>query len=133
MNRKMLGATSLFCIGTIVGTVISFQEDIPGEPLGYTIPGKVLEGPAGRLIVGSGISAPWIMPITCLVAAVGDQPDKVWPKRMIRTVASALVVGQLIERVSWELRYRKPQVMGMAAFNLLCAAALIASARETKL
>lgn len=132
MNKKMIGASTLFLTGTIVGTIISFQEDLPGEPFGYRAPGRVLNGPAGRLIAGSGISAPWLMPITCMVAAICGQPHKRWPKRTLTTVAGILTIGQLSEPVSWGLRSRKPHVLGMTVVNLLTAGALFASVRKSK-
>jgi hypothetical protein len=130
MDRVMLGAAGLFATGTVLGTVVSFREDVPGEPLGYTIPWSVLEDPAGRLIGGSGISAPWLMPTACLVAAASARPGQLWPGRTIAAGATALLLGQLIEPVAWGLRSRKPQVLGMVALNLLSAAALAASTQR---
>lgn len=132
MNKLMLGAATLFATGTVAGTVVSFREEVPGEPLGQTIPWPVLADPAGRLIGGSGISAPWLMPTVCLIAAMSARPDRQWPRRTVATVATAFTLGQLIEPVTWGLRSREPLVLGAVALNLVSAAALFASVRGTK-
>ena len=129
MDRIMLGAAKLFTASTVIGTIVSFHEDVPGEPFGHTIQWSVLDDPAGRLLGGSGLSAPWVMPAMCLAAATA-RPGQLWPRRMITGIGAALTIGQLIEPVTWGLRSRKPQVYGMVVLNLLSAAALFISARQ---
>lgn len=131
MDRRMLGAAILFTTSTVIGTIISFREEVPGEPFGYTIQWPILKDPAGRLLVGSGISAPWAMPAASLAAAVA-RPGLKWPRQMIMGVAASLTLGQLSEPVTWGLRSRKPQVFGMVALNLLSAVALFASVRQRR-
>ena len=131
MDRIMLGAAALFTTSTVIGTIVSFHEEVPGEPLGHTIRWSVLEDPAGRMLGGSGISAPWMMPTVCLAAAVVARPGQQWPRRMITGMAVALTIGQLIEPVTWGLRSRKPQVFGMVVLNMLSAVALFTSVRHS--
>lgn len=131
MDRVMLSAAALFTTSTVIGTIVSFQEEVPGEPFGRTIRWSILEDPAGRLLGGSGISAPWMMPAVCLAVAVVARPGQKCPRRMITGIGATLTLGQLIEPVTWGLRSHKPQVFGMVALNLLSAVALVASARHS--
>lgn len=130
MDKVMLSAAALFTTSTVIGTIVSFYEAIPGEPLGHTIQWSVLKDPAGRLLGGSGISAPWAMPAVSLAAAAAARPGQKWPRRLATGIASAFTIGQLIEPVTWGRRSRQPAVCGMVILNMMSAAALFASARH---
>lgn len=130
MHAVMLGAATTFAVSTCVGAAVGFTEDVPSEPLGLHVPGTALDHPVARALLATGVSAPWPMPATVLVAAVLARPDRAWTRRAFTVVGTALAAGTLVEPVTWGRRSRRARVLATVPLNLLTAAALVTSARR---
>jgi hypothetical protein len=51
----------------VLGSVVAIRDQLPGEPLGVSIP---LSAPAGLLAGwGAAVAAPWPMPVVAVTAA----------------------------------------------------------------
>ncbi len=72
VDLSLLAAAACFGAVTAVGAAVSMHEDIPGEPLGWRVPGRVPVHLAACL--GSGLSAPWPMPVATLLAGLLARP-----------------------------------------------------------
>ena len=63
----LLGASLAFAGASVLGSVVAVRDQLPGEPLGVSIP---LSVPAGLLAGwGAAVAAPWPMPVTAVTAA----------------------------------------------------------------
>lgn len=70
-DRALLAASVAFAAAAGLGSAVAIRDEIPGEPLGITVP---LSVPAGLIAGwGAGIAAPWPMPAAALIAAVRAQ------------------------------------------------------------
>lgn len=132
MNTSMVAAASLFAAGTAVTTAIGWQERLPSEPFGTVTPGTGQDDPAGKLLLATGVSAPWPMPVLALIAALAGRPDAAWPARTLTVLGVTLTIGVLIEPVSYGLRSRKPPVLATVPLNLATAAVLILAGRRNR-
>jgi len=130
MNSSMMAAAALFAVGTAAATATGFRERVPSEPFGAEIPGTGLDDRAGRLLSATGVSAPWPMPVLCLIAAASAAPGKRWPQRVLTTIGVVVTIGTLIEPVTWGRRSREPRVLATIPLNLVSGAALIAAGRR---
>lgn len=70
----MLRAAVFYSVSSAYGAWVGFSRQIPSEPLRLTIPGAQPDDAFARWTVTSGTSAPWPMPVLCLVAAVSARP-----------------------------------------------------------
>jgi hypothetical protein len=124
MSRPaLLASAALFAATTAVATAVSARHpDLPDEPLGLRFPGNVRVHLA--LGLGSGVAAPWPMPVAALVAAAMDAPSRVGPARTCAAIGATVLVGTLLEPTSWGLRPRSDAVRLTAALHLLCGSAL---------
>lgn len=122
-DRMMLGAATLFAATTAFTTAVSMREpQLPDEPFGVRFPGKVPVHLA--LGLGSGVAAPWPMPVGAVVAAVRAGPGVGWPERTCAVLGAAVLVGTLAEPASWGLRPRSTWARATVPLNLLSGAAL---------
>ena len=116
MKASMMTAAGVFAVGTAAATATGFRERVPSEPFGAEIPGTGLDDRAGRLLSATGVSAPWPMPVLCLIAAASAAPGRRWPGRVLTTVG-AVVAVTLIEPVTWGLRSTEPRVVATVPLN----------------
>jgi hypothetical protein len=121
IDRPLLLPTAAFAAGTAFGAAVSVREGVRGEPLGVDLPGRIgVHLAAGW---GSGLSAPWPMPALALATALRGQ------SRAARTTAVAVgagvLIGTLIEPVTWGRRARSPLIATAVGVNLLSAVALL--------
>ncbi len=123
VDLSLLAAAACFGAVTAVGAAVSMHEDIPGEPLGLRVPGRVPVHLAAGL--GSGLSAPWPMPVATLLAGLLARPGAMWPGRVCGAVGSATIVGTLVEPVSWGRRSGSHLVKVSVALNLLAGTAMV--------
>ena len=122
-DRTMLGAASLFTATTVYATAVSAREPgLPDEPLGFRLPGRVPVHLA--LGLGSGVAAPWPMPIVAVVAAMRAGPGVRWPERTCAIIGAGVLVGTLVEPASWGLRPRSAWARAAVRLHLLSGAAL---------
>ena len=60
----LLGASFAFAGASVLGSVVAIRDQLPGEPLGVSIP---LSVPAGLLAGwGAAVAAPWPMPVAAV-------------------------------------------------------------------
>lgn len=122
-DRLLLSAASLFAASTVFSTVVAAREPhLPGEPLGLHIPGSVPLHLA--LGLGSGVAAPWPMPVLAVWAASRAQPGSVWPARTVATLGAMVLAGTLVEPASWARRPRSTLAKATVPLHLLCGAAM---------
>ena len=124
MSRKaLLAAASLSAASTAVTTAVSLRHpDLPDEPLGLRFPGDVRVHLA--LGLGSGVAAPWPMPLAALVAALKDDEHRAGPARTCAAIGATMLVGTVAEPASWGFRPRSNAARATVALNLLSGSAL---------
>jgi hypothetical protein len=123
IDRGLVAAAAGLAGATAFGAYVSVREDISGEPLGLRLPGHV---PVNlRLGLGSGLSAPWPMPVAAIVAALQSRPGQTWPRRVCAAVGAGVLGGTMVEPVTWGRRSRGPLVSAAVALNLISGSALI--------
>lgn len=122
-DGAMLGAAAFFVATTAFNTGVSLREQhLPDEPFGVRFPGSV---PAHLALgLGSGVAAPWPMPVIATVAAVRARPGETWPARTCAITGAVVLVGTLVEAASWGLRPRSTWARATVPLNLLSGAAL---------
>ncbi len=122
-DRNMLAAATLFAATTTFTTAVSMREQhLPDEPLGFRFPGRVPVHLA--LGLGSGVAAPWPMPVIALVAAMKAGRGVTWPERTCAIIGAVVLVGTLVEPASWGLRPRSARARVTVPLHFLSGAAL---------
>ena len=122
-DRAMLGAATLFAATTAFTTAVSMhQQHLPDEPFGLRFPGRVPVHLA--LGLGSGVAAPWPMPVIALVAGLRAEAGVTWPERTCAVLGAVVLVGTLVEPASWGLRPRSARARATVPLNFLSGAAL---------
>ncbi len=92
-DRNMLAAATLFAATTTFTTAVSMREQhLPDEPLGFRFPGRVPVHLA--LGLGSGVAAPWPMPVIALAAAMKAGRGVTWPERTCAIIGAVVLVGR---------------------------------------
>jgi hypothetical protein len=122
-DRAMLGAATFFAATTAFTTSVSMrQQHLPDEPLGLRFPGSV---PAHLALgLGSGVAAPWPMPVIAVAAAWQAEPGVSWPRRTCAILGAVVLVGTLVEPASWGLRPRSAAARATVTLHFLSGAAL---------
>src|SRR5215471_1155583 len=70
-DRALLTASVAFAAAAGLGSAVAVHDQLPGEPLGVTVP---LSVPAGLAVGwGAAVAAPWPMPAMALLAAARAQ------------------------------------------------------------
>ncbi|SOE02731.1 hypothetical protein [Blastococcus haudaquaticus] len=122
-DRAMLAAGSFFAAATTFTTAVALRQPLlPDEPFGIRFPGRVPVHLA--LGLGSGVAAPWPMPVIALIAAARSGTGDRWPARTCAVLGAVVLVGTIAEPASWGLRPRSPAARATVALNLLSGAAL---------
>jgi hypothetical protein len=122
-DRVMLGAATFFAATTAFTTAVSMREQhLPDEPLGFRFPGRVPLHLA--LGLGSGVAAPWPMPVIAVIAAMRARPGATWPERTCAIIGAVVLVGTLVEPASWGLRPRTAWARATVPLHLSSGAAL---------
>ena len=132
MDRGLAAAGVCLVGATALGAVVSVREGIPGEPLGARVPGRV---PVHLLLgLGSGLSAPWPMPVGVLVAVLRSRTGQAGRVRLCvgAGVGAGVLAGTLVEPVTWGRRSRRPWVGAAVAFNIVSGSALVMAARKAR-
>lgn len=129
-DRVMLAAATLFAATTAFTTTVSIREPhLPDEPLGLRFPGRVPVHLA--LGLGSGVAAPWPMPVIAGAAAMRAEPGISWPGRTCAILGAVVLVGTLVEPASWGLRPRSSAARATVALHFLSGAALFLAGTRT--
>ena len=128
VDRGLVAAAATMVGATAFGAFVSVRENIPGEPLGLRLPGSV---PVHlRLGLGSGLSAPWPMPVVAVVAALSSRPGQTRPGRACAAIGATVLAGTIVEPVTWGRRSRAPLVGVSVALNLISGGALVRAGRR---
>lgn len=122
-DTAMVGAASLFTATVAVSTAVSLRHpECPNEPFGLRFP-----GPASAYLavgLGSGVAAPWPMPVIALVAALRAEPGSDRAAKTCAAVGATVLATSVIEPTSWGLRTSSPVVRATFVLHLLSGAAL---------
>lgn len=131
MDVPLVAAGLLFTGTAAYGAVVGAREEVPGEPFGLRLPGRVAVHEA--IGYGSGVMAPWPMPAAALVAAVRAGGDSDVPARVCLMIGALCLVGTVAEPVTWGRRPRSRATMLATALHLLSGAALVLAGRRALL
>lgn len=126
----LVPAAVAFAGASAFGSAVSVRHDIPGQPLGVSIP---LSVPAGLLVGwGAGVAAPWPMPLTALIAAAWTCRAErgVIPGVMCMVLGIGCIVGTLVEPVTYQPRTWVPAVSAAIVGNVVASATLAAAGRR---
>lgn len=124
VDRLLLGPAALFVASTVYATAVAATEpDLPGEPFGLRIPGRVRTHLA--LGLGSALVAPWPMPALAMWAALRGNPSSTWAARTTTTIGIGTVSGILSEPATWGRRPTPPMHRGNVALGLAIGAAMV--------
>jgi hypothetical protein len=66
-DRALLGASLAFAGAAVLGSVVAIRDQLPGQPLGVSIPLSVPAGLAAGW--GAAVAAPWPLPAAAVVMA----------------------------------------------------------------
>lgn len=132
-NSALVSAALAFAGATALGSAVAIHDDLPGEPLGISVPMSV---PVGLLAGwGAGVAAPWPMPVAALMAATAarGQGCGPCPGAVCAVLGIGCFIGTLVEPVtgrpgSWSPMTRLAISMNLAASTALVAAGLRHSA-----
>ena len=124
-SSALLVASAGMAVATGFGSWVSLAKDVRAEPFG--IDTKLSVPTSLKLGLGSGLAAPWPMPLVALATAMaalraGDSPR---PARVCQTIGWMLFCGTLVEPVTWSRRLRHPLIKATVAANLFAGAALV--------
>jgi hypothetical protein len=126
-DQALLGASLAFAGAAVLGSVVAIRDQLPGEPLGVSIP---LSVPAGLLAGwGAAVAAPWPMPVAAVTAAATARHRElsVRPGAVCAAIGLGCIVGTLIEPVTRRPRSWSPAARLAIGVNLAASAALIAA------
>ncbi len=127
-DQSLLLAAGIFAASSAFGAAVSHKEDVRGAPLGIDLPGSV----AVHLAVGwgSGLTAPWPMPALALGAAICAGPQVRWARPTCKGLGIAILVGTIIEPVTWGRRPSSTLTAAAVSLNLIAAVALATAGRR---
>jgi hypothetical protein len=124
-DRALLGASLAFAGAAGLGSVVAIRDQLPGQPLGVSIP---LSVPAGVLAGwGTAVAAPWPMPAAAVMTAATAQHRALGARPGVVCAAIGLgcIVGTLIEPVTHRPRSWSPATRLAVGVNLAASAALM--------
>ena len=125
-DPMLLGPAALFVASTAYTTAVAATEpDLPGEPFGLRVPGRVRTHLA--LGLGSAISAPWPMPAIAMWAAVRGNPGSAWAARTTTIVGIGMLAGILSEPATWGRRPVPPMERVNVPLGLAIGAAMVSA------
>src|SRR6478752_194041 len=96
VSRPLVIAAAAFAASTAFGSVVAARGNVEGAPFGVRLPISVRTGLLAGW--GSGLSAPWPMPVVALIAALRGGPRA---GRTCAMIGGAAFVGAAIEPVTW--------------------------------
>jgi hypothetical protein len=124
-DRALLSASLAFAGAAVLGSTVAIHDQLPGQPLGVSIP---LSVPAGLLAGwGAGVAAPWPMPAAALAAAAmaRRREPSVRPGAVCTAIGLGCIIGTLIEPVTRRPRSWSPATRLAIGVNIAASAALI--------
>jgi hypothetical protein len=127
LDDALLGASLLFAGAAVWGSAVAVRDQLPGRPLGITVP---LSVPAGLVAGwGAGVAAPWPMPVVAIAAAVAARHRAPSPRpgAVCAMIGAGCIVGTLIEPVTQRPGSWSRATALAIGFNMAASAGLIAA------
>ena len=124
-DRALLAAAAAFAAAAGLGSVVAIRDELPGEPLGITVP---LSVPAGLAVGwGAAVAAPWPMLAAALIAAARCQRAAGGAATgfVCAGIGLGCVAGTLVEPVTRRPGTWSPGTRLAITANLASAAALV--------
>ena len=130
-SQQLLVAAALAYAGSAAfASVVAVRDDVPGRPLGITVPLSVTAGIAAGW--GAGIAPPWYMPALAVIAARRAGASGSTTGVMIAgSIGVASIMGHLIEPVTWRPGSWTPGTRASIAMTM-GSSALLASVALTR-
>ena len=124
-DRALLVAAAAFAAAAGLGSVVAIRDELPGEPLGITVPLSVPAGLAAGW--GAAVAAPWPMPAAAVLAAVRAQRAGASAAAGLVCAGIGLgcVAGTLVEPVTRRPGTWSPGTRLAITANLASSAALV--------
>ena len=126
-DRALLTASVAFAAAAGLGSAVAVHDQLPGEPLGVTVP---LSVPAGLAVGwGAAVAAPWPMPAMALLAAARAQRSgpSAATGALCAGIGLGCIAGTLVEPVTRRPRAWSPLTRLAITVNLAASAALVAA------
>jgi hypothetical protein len=127
LDNTLLGASLVFAAAAVWGSAVAVRDQLPGRPLGITVP---LSVPAGLVAGwGAGVAAPWPMPAAALAAAAAARHRAPSPRpgAVCAMIGAGCIAGTLIEPVTQRPRSWSRATALAIGFNMAASAGLIAA------
>ena len=127
MDDALLGASLVFAGAAVWGSAAAIRDQLPGQPLGITVP---LSVPAGLVAGwGAGVAAPWPMPVAAVAAAAAarHRVSSPWPGVVCAMIGTGCIAGTLIEPVTRQPGSWSRSTALAIGFNIAASAGLIAA------
>ena len=131
VDLPVVAAASLFAGSVVVGGAVGAREEVAGEPFGRRLPGRVAVQQAWGY--GSGVMAPWPVPVAALVAAARSGRSSELPARSCTGIGSLCLVGTLVEPQTWGRRSTSGATTLATALHLLSGVTLVLAGRRREL
>ena len=124
-DRALLAAAAAFAAAAGLGSVVAIRDELPGEPLGITVPLSVPAGLAAGW--GAAVAAPWPMPAAALIAAARAQRAEASAATGLVCAGIGLgcIAGTLVEPVTRRPGAWSPGTRLAITANLASSAALV--------
>jgi hypothetical protein len=127
LDDALFGASLVFAGAAVCGSAVAIRDQLPGRPLGITVP---LSVPAGLVAGwGAGVAVPWPMPVAAVAAAAAARRRAPSPRPGIvcAVIGAGCIVGTLIEPVTHRPGSWSRATAVAIGFNLAASAGLIAA------
>lgn len=113
----------LFAGTTIHGSLVAIRHDVPGRPLGLSLPMSVRTA----ILVGwgAGVAAPWALPAAALAA--GRCRSETRAGAVFVAVGMSCLAGTLMEPVTYRYAREPASVRRAIALNLVASLGLCLS------
>ena len=124
-DRALLGASLGFAGAAVLGSVVAIRDQLPGRPLGVSVPLSVPAGLAAGW--GAAVAAPWPMPAAAVMTAVTarHRGPSARPGAVCAAIGLGCIVGTLLEPVTRRPRSWSSATRLAIGVNLGASAALI--------
>lgn len=127
LDDALLRASLVFAGAAAWGSAVAIRDQLPGRPLGITVP---LSVPTGLVAGwGAGVAAPWPMPVAAVAAAAAARHRAPSPRpgAVCAMIGAGSIVGTLIEPVTRRPRSWSGATALAIGFNLAASVGLIAA------
>jgi drug/metabolite transporter (DMT)-like permease len=124
-DAALLGASLAFAGAAVLGSVVAIRDQLPGEPLGVSVPLSVTAGVLAGW--GAAVAAPWPMPVAAVTAAAmaRRREPSAPPGAVCALIGLGCIAGTFIEPVTRRPRSWSPATRLAIGVNLCASAALV--------